>query len=76
MDLHTWLKDRNGKTQELASLLGIERTNIWFWRKTGVPLRHMQACSDFTGGEVSVAAMLAHKHAVTTAADSEPAKVA
>jgi DNA-binding transcriptional regulator YdaS (Cro superfamily) len=59
MDLKTWLEPRgSGKALALAEHIGVSVSAVSQWKTNGVPLAHMKAVRDFTGGEVSLEEMV------------------
>lgn len=54
MNLNEWLDKQPGRVVAMAARFGVSHSAVSQWRKNGVPLRHMPAVSDFTGGDVSL----------------------
>lgn len=63
MDLHTWLDkpENKGKATALADHLGVTLAAVSLWRKSGVPLKHMQQVVAFSKGAVKLKSLLAQK---------------
>lgn len=58
MDLTKWLKDETGRAAALAKHIGVSPAAVSQWKTNGVPLAHMKAVRDFTGGEVTLDEMV------------------
>lgn len=58
MDLHTWLAAERGRATAMAEHFGITPAAITAWRQTRVPVDHMKAVRDFTGGAVTLEEMV------------------
>lgn len=58
MNLNQWLDSESGRTTKLASHFGRTPSAITQWRTNGVPVHHMKAVRDFTGGEVTLEEMV------------------
>ena len=57
MDLNTWLNEERGRMSAMAAHFGVTVSAVSQWRGNGVPLLHMQAVHEFTGGVVTLADM-------------------
>lgn len=65
MDLNEWLNG-SGRTVGLAQHCKVTPSAVSQWKTNGVPVRHMEAVSAFTAGEVSVEDLLAQMLALKT----------
>lgn len=53
-----WLDGEDGRAKKLATHFKRTLSAISQWRTTGVPVHHMKAVRDFTGGEVTLEEMV------------------
>lgn len=58
IDLKTWLSQERGRAKALAACLGVSKARMSQIARGEVPREHLLAVRDFTGGEVSLEAML------------------
>jgi DNA-binding transcriptional regulator YdaS (Cro superfamily) len=58
MDLNTWLAAEKGRAAALAAHFAVTPAAISQWKSNGVPVAHMKAVRDFTGGEVTLEEMV------------------
>lgn len=74
MDLTEWLEAETGRANAFAEHFGVSKAAVSQWKTNGVPVKHMKAVRDLTGGIVTLDAMVPE----TKAADvvvPEPAEV-
>lgn len=70
MELKTWLDAERGRATALAAHLHLSLGRISQMADDGVPPKYMLSVRDFTGGEVTLEALVQAR----TAAPAEPAK--
>lgn len=58
MKLSTWLEAEKGRAAAMAAHFGKTRAAISQWKTDGVPLAHMKAVREFTGGAVTLEEMV------------------
>lgn len=58
MDLTTWLEKEKGRAAALAERFGVSRSAVSQWKTNGVPVDYMKAVCEFTGGEVTLEALV------------------
>lgn len=54
MDLNTWLENERGRSEALAVHIGVTNSAISQWKTNGVPVTHMEAVRDFSGGQITL----------------------
>jgi DNA-binding transcriptional regulator YdaS (Cro superfamily) len=54
MNLTKWLEAEKGRSAALAAHFNVTPAAVSQWKHNGVPLGHMKAVRDFTGGEVTL----------------------
>lgn len=60
MDFSEWLDAEPGRASKTAARFDVTLSAVSQWRDNGVPRARMIEVRDFTGGEVTLEAMLAH----------------
>ena len=65
IDLKTWLSQERGRAKALAACLGVSKARMSQIARGEVPREHLIAVRDFTGGEVSLEAMLKRPEAAS-----------
>lgn len=58
MTLTKWLAAEKGRAASMAAHFDISKAAISQWKTNGVPLAHMKAVRDLTGGEVTLEEMV------------------
>lgn len=58
MMLNEWLAAEKGRSAALAAHFGVSPAAVSQWKSNGVPLAHMKAVRDFTGGAVTLEEMV------------------
>ena len=58
MDLNTWLEAEKGRAAALATHFNVTKAAVSQWKGNGVPVAHMKAGRDFTGGAVTLEEMV------------------
>jgi DNA-binding transcriptional regulator YdaS (Cro superfamily) len=58
MDLNTWLAAEKGRSASLAAHFGVSPAAVSQWKTNGVPVAHMKAIRNFTGGAVTLDEMV------------------
>lgn len=54
MNFSEWLEAEKGRGAEVAAHFSVTPAAVSQWKTNGVPLAHMKALRDFTGGAVSL----------------------
>lgn len=76
MDLTSWLEAERGRATRLAAHFRVTQSAISQWRVKGVPVAHMRAVRDFTGGDVTLEEMLPMPASAVTAEHPAPQREA
>ncbi len=58
MKLTEWLEAEPGRATALAAHFNVSRAAVSQWKANGVPLAHMKAVRDLTGGAVTLEEMV------------------
>ena len=58
--LHEWFKASEEQAANLAAHLGVTPSAVSQWKDVGVPLKHINAVSKFTGNKVTTTQLIAH----------------
>jgi DNA-binding transcriptional regulator YdaS (Cro superfamily) len=64
MNLTDWLAAEIGRAASMATHFNVSRGAVSQWKTNGVPVAHMKAVRDFTGGEVTLEEMVPEARAV------------
>lgn len=56
--LDQWLDEEDGRAKAMAVHFRVSEAAVHYWRKKGVPKQRMKAVRDYTGGAVSLEAMV------------------
>jgi DNA-binding transcriptional regulator YdaS (Cro superfamily) len=71
MDLHTWIKAKSGRGQQVAQACGVGKAAVSHWHTSGVPAEHMRTIEALTRGAVSIKDMALHRVEIVEARNSE-----
>ena len=58
MNLDQWLNARPGAATAMAVDFGVHKSAISQWRDRGAPVEYLRRIVDYTGGEVTLEALL------------------
>jgi DNA-binding transcriptional regulator YdaS (Cro superfamily) len=67
MNLADWLGKERGRSEALASHIGVSKGAISQWKTNGVPVGHMKTVRDITGGAVTLEEMVPEPKGAVTA---------
>lgn len=58
MNLNDWLEAERGRSEALATHIGVTKAAVSQWKTNGVPVGHMKAVRDFSDGAVTLDEMV------------------